>query len=129
MTILLRAPERRRRVDQKEKSLRKAHLYIAECFNMPIRIQQLARKMGMSETNFRRLYHEAYGIAPKQDILQRRIGKAKDLLSETDLGVTEIADQCGFSDEQEFSRYFRKKLGVPPGAWRRSTTCEAQASR
>lgn len=118
MSILLCTPEQRRTMACSA-ALQRAHRQIAESFYQPLRIRNLARQVGISETHFRKSYRLAFGLCPKEEIIQLRIRKAQNLLVETNLKLAEVAFQCGYSDEQEFSRHFRKRLGVPPGLWRR----------
>jgi two-component system response regulator YesN len=50
-----------------------------------------------------------------------RLSAAKNLLSSTDKGIKEIIDLCGFSDESNFSRTFREKVGMTPTEFRKMT--------
>lgn len=75
---------------------------------------QLADTIGVSEVYFRRLFSEQYHTTPKQYILNLRIRKAKQLLTDTALTVTAIAEQCGFSGVYHFCRAFKAKTGVTP---------------
>ena len=56
---------------------------------------------------------------PHADLLQIRMDKAKNLLTNEALTVQQIAQMCGFSDFSHFSRYFRKQAGCSPLQWRR----------
>jgi AraC-like DNA-binding protein len=120
LAILLRASMRAKpvRVDAR---LHKARQQILTRFREPIRVGKLAQSAGMSEAHFRERYREVFGGSPKEEVLQLRARHAQDLLWETDLKLADIATQCGFCNEQEFSRYFRKHTGLPPGKWRRQT--------
>lgn len=91
---------------------------------------QLAALCGVSETYFRRLFLEVYGVTPVEYVNALRIGRAKDLLSnrgsrdgheKSREGCTigEIAELCGFSDVFYFTRLFKKFTGYTPDKWRR----------
>jgi len=52
-------------------------------------------------------------------VLERRIAKARKLLINTDLCLSEIALEVGFADQSHFARRFRQTLGVSPGQFRK----------
>ena len=101
---------------------------------------RLAALCGVSETYFRRLFFEVYGVTPVAYINALRVQRAKDLLSErgaqrekerrqsgAKIGqrksreactIGEIAELCGFPDVFYFTRLFKKVTGVPPAKWR-----------
>lgn len=76
--------------------------------------QHLANIMGISEVYFRKIFLEEMGITPKQYILDLRLRKSKLLLAESDLSVTGISEECGFSSPYHFCRIFKQKTGVTP---------------
>jgi stage III sporulation protein SpoIIIAA len=61
-----------------------------------------------------KLFLEKYGMTPRQFIIDIRINKAKQLLGEGKLKVSEVATQCGFSSSYHFCRTFRDHVGVTP---------------
>jgi len=79
----------------------------------------IARHVGLSEVWFRKLFTQKYGTSPKQYILEMRLRKAKQLLTETDSTVTVIAEACGFSSLYVFSRCFRERTGLAPTEYAR----------
>lgn len=81
-------------------------------------IPYLAEQCSMSQTYFRRLFHELYGVSPKQYILSARLRWAKNMLKYTDDSITEIAKNCGFENVYYFSRAFRVHEGVSPTQYR-----------
>ena len=90
----------------------------------PIDFALLARSLGVSYTTFRRTFKQQTGVSPAHFQHTIRINRARDLLSSTDLPVTEIAVQTGFATVYDFSRAFTKKTGQTPSAYRsRSRGC------
>ncbi len=84
----------------------------------PIDFTFLARTLGVSYTTFRHSFKQQTGVSPAQFQNTIRINRARDLLSATDLSVSEIAVQTGFDTIYYFSRHFTKKTGVTPSAYR-----------
>jgi AraC-like DNA-binding protein len=79
---------------------------------------QVARQFSMSEVTLRRRFREAFGVPPKQYLLELRLCEAQQLLATTKLSMQDIALQMGFFDLAHFSSTFRKHLGLSPSAWR-----------
>jgi AraC-like DNA-binding protein len=52
-------------------------------------------------------------------LIERRIDRAKALLTEAGLNLAEIALACGFADQSHFTATFRKIVGATPGSFRR----------
>ncbi len=84
----------------------------------PVSFALLARALGVSYTTFRRSFKQQTGVSPAQFRHTIRINRACDLLSSTDLTVTEVAAQTGYDTVYYFSRAFKKKTGQTPSAFR-----------
>ena len=74
----------------------------------------LAEKMHISEVYLRKLFLNNLCTTPKQYILDLRINKAKQLLTDSNFNVTKISENCGFSSLYHFCRIFKEKTGVTP---------------
>ena len=81
-------------------------------------VRRLASVSGVSEAHFARSFKEAFGVPPHRYLLTRRIERAKTLLRDTDLPITDIAFQTGWSSLGTFGRTFRDITGESPGAIR-----------
>lgn len=81
---------------------------------------ELARQCGLSPSHFARAFRRSTGKPPHQWLLHRRIEKAKTLLRETAMPLSDVAAACGFADQSHFTRVFAKASGAAPGQWRRS---------
>ena len=75
---------------------------------------QLAAQAGISEVYLRKLFSKYHHTTPKQYILELRLQKARQLLSQSPATVTETAEQCGFSSLYHFCRIFKEKTGMTP---------------
>jgi transcriptional regulator GlxA family with amidase domain len=84
----------------------------------PWPVGRLARVSGVSEAHFARSFKEAFGIPPHRYLLTRRIERATALLRDTDLPITDIAFQTGWSSLGTFGRTFRDVTGESPGELR-----------
>lgn len=78
-----------------------------------------ARRLGMSDSTFRRRWIEHFGAPPGQTLQDARIRRARRLLAETQQPIKEIAAECGFEDPLYFSRRFREVTGVNARGYRR----------
>ncbi len=78
-------------------------------------VRRLARVSAVSEAHFARSFKAAFGIPPHRYLLTRRIERAKALLRDTDLAITDIAFQTGWGSLGTFGRTFRDITGESPG--------------
>ncbi len=81
----------------------------------------LAKRCGYSEDHFVRLFRARVGQTPAQYVLERRLTAAAERLVFTDTSIERIADDCGFPDRFYFSRMFRRRMGLPPAAYRKTS--------
>jgi AraC-like DNA-binding protein len=86
----------------------------------PLTVAELAGRMAMSDRSFYRRFSETVGMPPLTYLLRIRLKHATELLlrKEEALSISEIAQSCGFSDSNYFSRYFRKAFGKSPREYR-----------
>ena len=81
-------------------------------------VHRLARVSRVSEAHFARSFKEAFGVPPHRYLLTRRIERAKTLLRDTELPITDIAFQTGWQSLGTFGRTFRDVTGESPGELR-----------
>src|SRR5688572_12150361 len=81
-------------------------------------VRRLARVSGVSAAHFARSFKEAFGVPPHRYLLTRRIERAKALLRDTELSITEIAFETGWMSLGTFGRTFRDVTGESPGELR-----------
>lgn len=74
----------------------------------------LAQQCSVSEIYFRKLFSRTYSVSPKQFIIDIRISKAKQLLTDGLLKICVISEKCGFSNPYHFCRVFKQKTGFTP---------------
>ena len=90
-------------------------------------VPRLASVSGVSEAHFARSFKQAFGVPPHRYLLTRRVERAKALLRETELPITEIAFQTGWASLGTFGRTFRDITGESPGALRAREQAAARA--
>ncbi|MFE5321797.1 helix-turn-helix domain-containing protein [Paenibacillus sp. NPDC056579] len=95
--------------------------YLSHHLNEPIRVEDMARRANLSISRFSSMFKQQFGMSPHQYLLVMRIGHAKELLSQSQLTLEQIASYCGFADMHHFSKAFKKKTGLTPGQWRSKT--------
>ncbi len=93
--------------------------YIHTHYTEKISIARLASSAHLSVSRFRELFASVFGESPSGYITSLRINRAKEILTTTDLTVTETAELCGYADVLYFSRIFSKKTGLSPTSYRK----------
>jgi len=81
-------------------------------------VERLARVSRVSEAHFARSFKDAFGVPPHRYLLSRRIERAKALLRDTELSITDIAFETGWKSLGTFGRIFRDITGESPGELR-----------
>jgi AraC family transcriptional regulator len=69
---------------------------------------------------FSHAFRRTLGAAPHNWLIEQRIVLSKEKLRGDRLSLTDVAAECGFSDQSHFTRHFTRIVGVSPGAWRRA---------
>jgi AraC family transcriptional regulator len=84
-------------------------------------LEQMAAVARLSAYHFARQFKQATGLPPYQYVISRRVERAKQLLQAgTRLSLAEVAVDAGFSDQSQFSRHFKRLVGVTPGQFQMS---------
>jgi transcriptional regulator GlxA family with amidase domain len=94
--------------------------YIEDQLNCSITTRSMADHVGLSASHFCRVFKQSFGQSPHRYLMTRRLVLACELLMTSDLGLAQIATDCGLADQAHFSKLFRQFLGNSPGAWRRA---------
>lgn len=93
-------------------------------------VNEEARRLALNPDYFIRLFRKATGSTPYACLLEARLDAAKTLLLHSSVAVGQAAAACGFPDVYAFSRFFKKRTGVSPSAYRlqREPFCEESSN-
>ena len=100
--------------------INRARLRIRESLESSLTIQQVAQEMGVSYSNFRKLFKEHTGLSPAIYQQELKLQRAKELLTTTDMSIKEIAYHLNFNSPDYFSAKFKIKMGRKPSELRNS---------
>jgi AraC-like DNA-binding protein len=81
-------------------------------------VTSLAKRVGLSRSQFFRLFRETVGRSPQQYLVEARMRLARVLLRESTLPIASIAASVGYNDPRFFSRHFRRHNGRSPRSFR-----------
>lgn len=82
-------------------------------------VKEMADRVFLSESRFFVVYKSIFGLSPNKDLILARIERARQLLTQPKLSVSQIAELTGYQNECHFVRQFKSVVGVTPGVYRR----------
>jgi len=80
----------------------------------PVSVNDLAYLSGRSLSSFKRDFQSIYNMPPYHWLRERRLDKAKELLINTSMSVTDVCFMTGFENNTHFSRAFKERYGCSP---------------
>ena len=98
--------------------------YIEDHYLEPFTLEDVAANSGISVRHLNRIFQAYYQTTPISYLQKLRLERACALLRSTNLPITKISYECGFSDSNYFTRQFTKALGITPKAYRRQSKAE-----
>ena len=99
--------------------LKAAELILQSYNDADFSIERLCKKLTLSTSHVRRVFGENAGISPIKYLNYVRCEQAKNMLTNSNLSIGEIANSVGFSDALYFSRMFKKSIGISPLEYRK----------
>jgi AraC family transcriptional regulator, transcriptional activator FtrA len=93
--------------------------WVVEHLGIEHTVSDLARRARMSDRSFARRFVAETGTTPHRWLTLQRVLRAQRLLEDTDLGIDEVAQRCGFGSGALLRHHFRKVVGVAPADFRR----------
>jgi len=101
--------------------IRKALLYINEHAMENPKVDDIARRVGLSRSRFFEQFRRCVGTSPQHYLDCSRVTIATRLLSTTNRPLIELADELGYGNHSNFTRFFTQHVGVSPSEFRRQT--------
>ena len=102
-----------------DENIKRAMLYIDQNLSETFSLEKLAEISGYSLSHFKTRFKEEIGIPPSEYITLQKIKYAKKMLETTDLSVTTLAYELGFSSSNYFSTVFKKILNITPQQYKK----------
>ena len=102
-----------------KRALKRATDYVGDNLAGDIALEDLARAANASPSHFSRLFKESTGLSPHRYVIERRVERARELLTRTDVPLHEVAAAAGFAHQSHMGRHLKRLLGVTPAGLRR----------
>lgn len=99
-------------------SLLRVRQFIDTAYAQPLDLDELARIANFSRYHFLRSFRRAFHVTPHEYLTRKRIERAKELLAQSELTITEICFEVGFESLGSFSTLFHKAVGWSPSIYR-----------
>ena len=106
----------------------RARDYMDVCYDLPLNLEEISSQACFSRYHFLRLFRQTFNTTPHRYLVERRLQKAKELLSSRDVRVTDVCFEVGFQSLGSFSSLFHKHVGHAPITYREKTL-ESQAAK
>lgn len=99
--------------------LRRVTDFVNDNLSVDIGLAEMAGVANLSRYHFSRQFKRSTGLSPHQYVIQRRVQRARELLSGTDLSVGDVASAVGFTHQSHLAHHVRRHYGVAPTSLRR----------
>jgi AraC-like DNA-binding protein len=96
---------------------------IEESLRDPLKIEEVARAVGVGPDHFSRVFRRARGVSPKRFACHLRLQEGASMLAMTLTRISDIAAELGFFDQSHFTREFKRWSGRSPETFRREHRC------
>jgi len=92
--------------------------YIDDAIDGPLSLAEIAQVAGMPVLRFLRSFSTTVGTTPHAYVSERRMQRARALLSTSSNPIADIAFSCGFSHQSHLGAVFKDRLGLSPRQYR-----------
>jgi AraC family transcriptional regulator len=94
--------------------------YINDYLEQDLSLKELAAIAQLSAYHFCRSFKQSTGLTPHQYVIRQRVERAKLLLKDGKMGISEVAIACGFTHQSHLNRHFKQLTGVTPNFFSKS---------
>src|SRR5215471_10089641 len=115
-SILVEPEVKSRRLS--DRKFRQVLEYIEANLDRNISLADIASVTGLSVSHFKSLFRESAGVPAHQYLIRRRVERAKHLIAEDKMPISQVAFETGFAHQSHLARHMRRLLGVSPKALR-----------
>jgi AraC-like DNA-binding protein len=105
---------------EKQNRIKSMISYIHRNFGNKLALEEIAAAANISPREANRIFQKAIQQTPFEYLMHYRLNRAKELLSHSELSITEISYQCGFTDSTYMGKQFKKAYGITPRDYRRA---------
>ena len=99
-------------------SIRQAILFVDHNYKSDIKLEDIARAVGLTPVYLHNLFLKNTGQTPHNYLMEKRLAVSKELLTGSDMSLVNIAAECGFSSQSYFNAVFKKYCGTTPLKYR-----------
>lgn len=92
--------------------------FLEERMEGDVTLTEASAVVGLSEAHFSRAFKASTGLPPWRWLAERRVERARQLLTDTRLSLTDVAQLVGYSGQSTFGEAFRRATGMTPGQYR-----------
>ena len=121
MTVRKTAHIELSRVGPVDRRLRRAIEFMHDNYSRDLILEEIASAAYLSEYHFARLFKQTIGSTPHVYLANLRLERARKLLAETTLPISQIASQVGYQSQSHFTKMFKAVAGVTPRVYRESS--------
>lgn len=100
-------------------TLRRVTDFVNDNLSTDLGLSEMAGVANLSQYHFSRQFKRSTGLPPHRYVIQRRVERARELLSNTDLSVGDVASAVGFTHQSHLAHHVRRHFGVAPSSLRR----------
>jgi AraC family transcriptional regulator len=101
-----------------DRRLRRAIEFMHDNFGREVALEEIASAAYLSEYHFARLFKQIAGVTPHVYLANIRLERARKLLAESALPISEIASMVGYQSQSHFTKMFKSVTGVTPRVYR-----------